>query len=90
VVGEKYTEADKEAIYKKIRAMAQSIKPDIIASQLFEVSFVPVVYKNLNSVKIFPLKNTFVVKISVHQGDPTKLYTVVNPQTGHDEVCIRT
>jgi hypothetical protein len=79
---------DKENIYRKLRELAQTIKPDIIASQLFEIGFVPVV--NRRNGSILPLKSLYIIKISVKQGNPSRLYTVLNSFSGYEEVCFRT
>lgn len=39
---------------------------------------------------IKPINGMYVIKISVQQGDPMRLYTVLNPLSGFDEVCFRT
>ncbi len=73
---------------RKLREIVQMIRPEVVAGQWVEVGFVPVVREK--SGEFVPIRGLYVIKIAVKQGDPLKIYTVINPFTGYEEVCMRT
>lgn len=74
---------------RKLREILEMIRPIVVIGQWVEVGFVPVVTKKNNGA-IVPIRGLYVIKVAVKQGDPLKIYTVMNPFTGYEEVCIRT
>lgn len=61
---------------KSVRAIVQNIKPDCLADRKYQVNFVPVKIKTIQSVVRVStmLKNVYVIKISVSQGSTKDIY----------------